>query len=686
MILHSLRTKLVVLNILGMIAVIIGVMYLTIQEHENLYKEYVVRNLTGLSENMSDELVSILSSEPDFFKLTTTLLKLDRYEDVQYASIYDASWRSLQNYVNPDFSDQQDSLFAYSEEQIREFPLGVSIQNDVLVSVHRIGEEAFSQGYLLIVHAFKAPLNQSTFYLFLSAAPLVTLLMVIAIASSLWVYRYLLNPLLDLSVFAMEVEKTSNYGLRSEVKGQGEVAQLTDNINGMLNTIEQQTERNKAFTDQLLEQQASMERLANYDSLTGLPNRQFFMKTLRYELVRAKRYSEDLSLMFFDLDGFKTVNDALGHEVGDLLLIEASKKIKNYLREGDLLARLGGDEFLILLPHNPQRITLTNIAERIIEGMNTPFQIDEWRVQTGVSIGIANASDADFDLNQFISYADIAMYRSKKNGRGVYTLFEEGMLEDNKRKLLIANAIIPSLEQDHFYVMYQPKVNLDQAIVGFEALIRWEHPDLGPIFPDEFIPIAENSGKISSLTQWIISRVLQDLPKIEAGVCGECVTAINLSAHDIKSPDFIQFVKAAFKKHDANPRCLEFEVTESAYLENLDIANLFFKEIARMGSSIALDDFGTGYSSLGYLTQININTLKIDKSFVEYVGVSERNTVIIQTIIDMARHLNLKVCAEGVENDTQYQYLTTSGCDQLQGYLFGKPERLEAFIPDQSTV
>jgi diguanylate cyclase (GGDEF)-like protein len=665
-----------------MMAVIAGVMYLTIEEHKTLYKESVVRNLTGLSENMSDELVSILSTEPDLFRLTTTLLKLDRYEDVQYASIYDVDWQTLQNYVSPSFSQQQDALFTYTEEEIRSFPLGVSIQNDVLVSVHRIGEEAFSQGYLLIVHSFQGPIEESTFHLFLSAAPLVMLLMFIAIASSLWAYRYLLNPLHDLSIFAMEVEKTNNYGLRSKVKGQGEVAQLTQNINGMLNTIEQQIDRNKAFTDQLLEQQSSMERLANHDSLTGLPNRQFFMKMLRYELVRAERYSEDISIMFFDLDGFKTVNDALGHEVGDLLLIEASKKIKNYLRDGDLLARLGGDEFLILLPHNPKKQTLTNIAERIIEGMREPFQIGEWQVQTGVSIGIANASDASFELNQFISYADIAMYRSKINGRGVYTLFEEGMLEDNKRKLLIANAIIPSLEQDHFYVMYQPKVDLKGEIVGFEALIRWQHPELGAIFPDEFIPIAERSGRISSLTQWIISRVLQDLPAIEANVCGNCVTAINLSAHDIKNPNFIQFVKSAFEKYDVNPQCLEFEVTESAYLENLDSANLFFKDITQMGSTIALDDFGTGYSSLGYLTQININTLKIDKSFVEHVGVSEKNTVIIQTIIDMARHLNLRVCAEGVENDTQYQFLISCGCDQLQGYFFGKPARLGAFTQE----
>ena len=666
-----------------MMAVIAGVMYLTIEEHNQLYKESVVQNLTGLSENMSDELVSILSSDPEIFKLNTTLLKLDRYEDVQYANIYDEGWATLQSYVNPQFASQQKILITYSEEQIHRFPLGVSVQGDVLVSVHRIGEEAFLQGYLLIVHAFKGPLSESRLSLFRSAAPLVMLVLLSAIALSLWTYRLLLNPLLDLSKFTIRVEKTNDYGLRSDVKGQGEVAQLTQNINGMLNTIEQQVRRNKTFTDRLLEQQTSMERLANYDSLTGLPNRQFFMKTLRYEVVRAKRNSEDMAIMFFDLDGFKTVNDALGHEVGDLLLIEASKKIKSYLRDGDFFARLGGDEFLILLPNDPEKNVLTQIASRIIEGMREPFQISEWQVQTGVSIGIANASDAYFDLNQFISYADIAMYRSKKNGRGQYTFFEESMLEDNKRKLLIANAIISSLKQEHFFVMYQSKVDVSGSVVGFEALVRWQHPDLGPIYPDEFIPIAERSGKISSLTQWVISRVLQDLPALKGIGCESIITSINLSAHDIKDPTFIHFVKSAFEEHGATPKCLEFEVTESAYLENLETANLFFNEIARMGSSIALDDFGTGYSSLAYLTQININTLKIDKSFVEYVGVSDKNTVITETIIDMARHLDLKICAEGVENDTQHQFLASKGCDQLQGYLFGKPERLETLIQVQ---
>jgi diguanylate cyclase (GGDEF)-like protein len=403
---------------------------------------------------------------------------------------------------------------------------------------------------------------------------------------------------------------------------------------------------------------------------------------LRVELAKATRNKKNLVLMYFDLDGFKGVNDTLGHETGDQLLIKVCERAKTLLREGDVISRLGGDEFLILLHNEPNDIMLFEIAERLVKGLSVPFEINTWEVQIGVSVGIAKASDSHFNLSEFVSNADIAMYRSKTAGRSTHTIFIPEMMEDNKRKLLIANSIATAIKNDEFILHYQAKVAPDETIVGYEALLRWHSESLGIVLPSEFIPIAEQSGRILPITMWVLNRVCQDLSTLQQLNKTDTVISVNLSAHDIKSKVLIDFIKNLIVKYSVKPDLLEFEVTESAYLENLDMANDFLTQLRDMGSLVALDDFGTGYSSLGYLTQINIDTLKIDKQFVDNLNVSERSTLITKTVIEMAKQLNLRICAEGVETREQAQFLIESGCHQLQGYLFSKPKSLETLLKD----
>ena len=288
-----------------------------------------------------------------------------------------------------------------------------------------------------------------------------------------------------------------------------------------------------------------------------------------------------------------------------------------------------------------------------------------------------SGKNSDHSLSDLVSNADVAMYRSKMAGRGTYTIFAREMMEDIKRKLLIASSITSAIKNDEFELVYQGKVSPQENLIGFEALLRWRHPRLGAVSPGEFIPIAEQSGKITDITRWVLERLCRDLPRIHEIAGNKRPVSVNLSALDLKKPGLLEFIEGLLDTYQIDPAWLEFEVTESAYLENFDVANRFFQAISKMGCSLALDDFGVGYSSLSYLTRIRIDTLKIDKQFVDNIDSSDEDIVVTKAIIDMAKHLHLNICAEGIETRRQFDFLVENGCNQLQGYLFFKPTRLQ---------
>ena len=669
----SIKTTLIALMISAILIVSFSVLIFAVSEHEALYLKAVESDLDALSTNMADDIVGLMANDPDPFELELKLLLLDRYDNVKYASILDAEGKAVYLYYGQAVAPEDQTSLPAREFDPGSIQPGMSETEGELVALKLIGEARLPLGYLLIVNDIRGPLDQSRRALLFNVAPLALVVVTLAIMAAFLLHHKMLSPLTRLSRFARDVERTKDYRLRIEVAGQNEVAVLGHNINRMMSTINSETDKNLKHTRKLIEQRKAMERLANFDSLTGLPNRQFFMESLSIELTRARRAGQDVALMFFDLDGFKGVNDSFGHETGDLLLIEVSKRIKDHMRGGDLISRLGGDEFLILVHNDPDEFTLVNIADRIIEGLQKPFSIKNWEINTGVSIGIARASDAGYDLSKFVSNADVAMYRSKMTGRGVYTLFAEEMMEDAKRKLQIANSIGAAIENDEFALVYQGKVSPEADLIGFEANLRWFSPKLGAVFPNEFIPIAEQSGKMASVTRWVLERLCRDMPQVHEIVGKKLTVSVNLSALDLKKPGLFEFVEGLIAKYQIDPAWLEFEVTESAYLENFDMASDFFQAASQTGCSLALDDFGTGYSSLSYLTKIPINTLKIDRQFVHNLSVSEKDMLVTKAIIGMARRLKLKICAEGVETREQFNFLVESGCDQIQGYLFFKP-------------
>ncbi|MGS2719399.1 putative bifunctional diguanylate cyclase/phosphodiesterase [Paraglaciecola aestuariivivens] len=685
MLFKTIKNTITSLTAFSILLVCSAVLYFSIQEHENLYRESAKSDLDGLSENMASDLVPFLASTPDSFEISTLLLRLDNYENVKFSVVFNQNWHPIEIYYGNTFAADMTKI-TQKIASYKKYPPGVFIDQQELIALKLIGDLRLPLGYLLIVNDSQGPLEQSKASLLRQVLPFAILVVLLVIALSVLIQQRLFMPLDQLSKLAQKIRNTQDYSLRIDIKGKKEVADLSQNINLMMDTISQETEKNRAYTQQLKAQQTTMERLANFDALTGLPNRQFFMETLRVELAKAERNGQNLVLMYFDLDGFKSVNDSFGHEAGDQLLIKVCQRAKTFLREGDLISRLGGDEFLILLHNEPNELMLYEIAERLVKGLSKPFEINSWEVQVGISIGIAKADDSNFNLSEFISNADLAMYRSKMIENSTHTVFIPEMMEDNKRKLSIANSIINAIKQDEFSLFYQAKVCPNEKVVSYEALIRWNSQALGFVSPAEFIPIAEQSGKILDVTKWVLQSVCRDFASISELHNNTISVSVNLSAHDIKSPTLVSFIKSLFIEYKIDPTKVEFEVTESAYLENFETANKFLSQLRTMGSTVALDDFGTGYSSLSYLTQINLNTLKIDKQFVDNLNLSKRSTLITKTIIEMAKQLNLQICAEGVETREQAEFLIQNGCHQLQGYLYSKPQSLPDLIKDKTRL
>jgi diguanylate cyclase (GGDEF)-like protein len=614
-------------------------------------------------------------------QLSDVMSYFELYPNVVMAELKTADRTVLAKYESK-FPVADLSLAAQSLAELpNEPPLGSFETHNELLTTTLVTLQNGQTAYLVVISDISSQIFSNREDLLTTLAPLVLLVMMVSLFITIWLINRITWPVIQLTDFTKRVRDENNYKLRATPTGTQEVITLKRNINAMMDTISAELDKNQATTDQLIEQQKLMSKLANYDSLTGLPNRQFVLDNLRLELSRAKRSKQEISLLFFDLDGFKNVNDSLGHETGDSLLIAVAERVKTVLREGDLFARLGGDEFLIV-PDKEASITASpvSLAERLLKAMEAPVVLDDIELQMSVSIGIANASEVDFDLSQLVGNADIAMYRSKTDGRGTYTVFTDDMNEGTKRRLEIANCILNGLERDEFKAFYQPRVDKQGTIVGYEALIRWEHPTFGNISPVEFIPIAEHSGKIRKITAWMIKQVCKELSEIQALKSHDIRVSINLSAHDLHDKGLYQYLVETIGEYKVSPRNLEFEVTESAFLESFKVSNQFFKKVHQLGCLVALDDFGTGYSSLSYLTQMSVDTLKIDREFIKELDSSTQSRLVTQSIIDLAKRLKLSVCAEGIENQFQQDYLAENQCNQFQGFYYDKPAPLSKLV------
>jgi len=413
---------------------------------------------------------------------------------------------------------------------------------------------------------------------------------------------------------------------------------------------------------------------AHYDMLTGLPNRVLFKDRLQSVLAHHQRSGEKLAVLFLDLDRFKLVNDSLGHSVGDQLLERVAHRLRDCLREGDTLARLGGDEFTLLLPNVEQAQDAIRVAEKCVKTLSRAFTLEERDLHLGVSIGIAVSPDHGDTVETLIKHADVAMYHVKDNDRGRWTVYEPAMSSRVDKQVNIERGLRQALENNELELVYQPQIDVETGtITTVEALVRWKHPVLGMVSPADFIPVAEQTGAILPMSNWILRHACRTVLSWQGANAKAIRLAVNLSPLQVEQPDFVKNVLNILKQEQFPPQRLELEITEHMLMANKENVVRKMQQLMAHGITFAVDDFGTGYSSLSYLQRLPLQTLKIDQSFVQALDNSEGSIGLITAIIAMANGLGLTIVAEGVETESQLTQLRRLKCMQIQGYLFGKP-------------
>lgn len=427
------------------------------------------------------------------------------------------------------------------------------------------------------------------------------------------------------------------------------------------------------ITDRRVAEQR-VQSLAYFDALTGLPNRILLRDRLSQALATARRQNHKVALLFIDLDRFKTINDSLGHSVGDILLQDVAARLRTFAREQDTVARLGGDEFLIVLTNVKDIPDVAVAAERFMNAMSSGFVIQGHSLSIGCSLGISMFPEHGEDSETLIKHADAAMYSAKDSGRNNFQLFTADLNSQAVERLTLENGLRLALDKQQLFLVYQPQMDIATGkISGLEALLRWQHPELGLVPPDVFIRIAENSGLMVSIGDWVLKTACAQARKWADDGLPQVTVAVNVSAVQFRNEGYCEGIRRVLRETGVAPQYLELELTESLLLANADVTLSVLQEISAMGLALAIDDFGTGYSSLSYLKRFPVRKLKIDRSFIRDVALNPDDAAITMAVISMAKSLNLKVIAEGVEDEAQLSFLRAHHCDEIQGYYFSKP-------------
>jgi len=420
--------------------------------------------------------------------------------------------------------------------------------------------------------------------------------------------------------------------------------------------------------------EAHIEFLANYDPLTQLPNRRLFTDRLDQAIKLADREKSKLAVLFFDLDHFKTINDSLGHSIGDQMLIEVGTRISQCMREIDSVSRLSGDEFAALITDISDIGDVITVVSKIIEAIRNPFKIKNYELHVTISIGISVYPDDGKTYEILLQNADTAMYCAKSSGRDNFEFFSPSMSTQALERLALESSLRKAVKNNDLLVYYQPQINVDTGkIVGMEALLRWPHPEMGMIPPDKFIPLAEDTGLIIPIGKWVLAEACRQNKAWQQQGLTPVPVAVNLSAVQFRQHNLLEIVQETLIETDLNPRFLELELTESLLMDCSEYNVTLLKEFRRLGVQLSIDDFGTGYSSLSYLQRFPINKLKIDRSFCLGIPKDKHNASITSAIISLGHDLDMCVIAEGVEDEKQFNFLQAQQCDEIQGYLFSKP-------------
>lgn len=426
--------------------------------------------------------------------------------------------------------------------------------------------------------------------------------------------------------------------------------------------------------DQRVAIQQDLARLESTDSLTGLANRRFFMEDLQHTLSQADRQMRQAALIMMDLDRFQMLNDSLGHHVGDALLVQVARRLDLLSDEGTMVGYSGGDEFMVCQQHVTSIDDVIHLLGQLKACFTEPFHVDDEYHQITATMGVAVYPQSGLDADTLLRNADVALYRAKEQGRNTYQFYTEGMQEREVRRLELDKDLSEALARNQFELYYQPQLDLATSrTASVEALIRWNHPERGLVPPADFIPLAEENGRIKEIGRWVIRAACQQLQQWQDTPLSTLGIAINLSGRELAEPDLPEYLAQCFREFGVEPGQLEIELTEESFIANIEHNHTQLQRISELGVKLALDDFGVGYSSLGYLRDFTVDLIKIDRSFITHVTHKYDDSVITRAVINLAHNLGIRVVAEGVETEDQFQFLQQHQCDLIQGYLISRP-------------
>ena len=494
--------------------------------------------------------------------------------------------------------------------------------------------------------------------------------LLVSLALTTWLQAIIMRPIESVTELMRKVEERRDYSLRATKTTQDEIGFMVDTFNGMLREIEKRTaDQLAALKDSERERERTL-YISQHDALTGLPNRSMFNRQLEEAIGEARASASSVHVLFIDVDRFKEINDSLGHHIGDVLLAAVAKRLSSHIRKTDFLARLSGDEFGIIC-RNQGRIE--DLAATLVYELSRPFSLDDHHVSTSVSIGITRYPEDSNQPAQLLANADMAMYSAKNSGRSAFRLYSADMEQAAKRRHAIKVSLHAAIASNQLAMHYQPVFSLqDRTLCGVEALIRWPYTDIALLTPTELVDVAEDTGMIIELGEWILRTVCGHIRQwLEQGHALR--VAINISSIQLKEPQFLQLVDRILADYELDAACLNFEITERVLVENNTINRELMDELSSKGIQISVDDFGTGFSSLSYLKYFTVHALKIDQTFVRGLPTDKEDVAITTAIISLAQGLGINVVAEGIETREQLEFLQELNCDQGQGYIFSRP-------------
>jgi len=629
-------------NFLGVLIVSV----LVISDQYAQFKKMLEDDLLIQANIVSDNSVPAIVFN-DAATARETLYALRGSPNVREAAIYLEDGRLFASYKRapdlPDLPVPKLDGFDYTGDSL-----------DIVHPITKGGQELGTLSIRLDMNVLYRSMERAFLAMMLAAA----LVLVLAFIIMSWLQRIIVRPLSRLHDLMHAVSDDKDYSVRSDDSGKDEIGYLAAGFNQMLEKIDAHDHK--------------LRRIAHYDNVTALPNRHYFNQRLEDAVVLAARNKQHVGVLFIDLDNFKVVNDTLGHNVGDMLLKSVSERISGTLRGSDCVCRIGGDEFAVILQELPGRHEAAVVAGKILNEMAQAMWLNDSEIYIGASIGIGLYPDDAPDMNALLRCADVAMYYAKSRGKNNFQMFQQDMEGKALKRLALESAMRKALEQKEFVLHYQPQVDLATGqTIAVEALIRWPRPDLGVVGPSDFIPVAEDSGLIVPIGEWVLRTACRQAKAwMDAGT--PLRVAVNLSGRQFADERLVANIVGITREAGLPPGMLELEITESMLMESKDGSVGKLEELKAAGFILSVDDFGTGYSSMSYLKRFPIHTLKIDRSFIQELPGNLDDAAITKAIVSMAKSLGLAIVAEGVETTEQMEFLRENGCKVSQGFYFGR--------------